>query len=80
MLLGAPCSTNNFSTASTNSVWLPVLSLPSEKVPAPPSPNWMLEFWFSLPVLKKLSTSNKRSSTFFPRSIIETSKPLLLKI
>ena len=43
MSSGAPCSTRASSTAEMRPSWVPVVSLPSEKVPAPPSPNWTLE-------------------------------------
>ena len=46
-----------------------VLSLPSEKVPAPPSPNWTLEAGSSLPLSQKRRMSSCLFSTGRPRSI-----------
>ena len=45
-----------------------VLSLPSEKVPAPPSPNWTLDSGSSAPPARKASTSRSLASTSLPRS------------
>ena len=67
---GAPFSTKIFRT----SVFLPslsftsVFSLPSEKVPAPPSPNCTLESAESTPVFQNSSTRLVRLSTSAPRS------------
>ena len=47
---------------------MPVVSFPSENVPAPPSPNWTLELVSSSPVFQKCSTSRVLSSTLRPRS------------
>ena len=49
MSSGAPCSTSTSSTAESRGSWVPVVSLPSEKAPAPPSPNWTLEAGHSSP-------------------------------
>ena len=51
-------------------LWIPLVNLPSEKVPAPPSPNWTFDNVFSFPVFWNSSTSFFRSSTVFPCSII----------
>ena len=56
--------------------WVPVVSLPSEKVPAPPSPNWTLEAGLSTPVDQNRSTSAVRSSTGRPRSSTMEGMPL----
>ena len=42
--------------------WVPVPSLPSEKAPAPPSPNWTLASGSSSPPERKASTAFCRSS------------------
>ena len=52
-----------------------VVSLPSEKVPAPPSPNWMLAFSSSSPVAEKCSTARTRSARAGPRSSTRGAKP-----
>ena len=46
-----------------------VLSLPSEKVPAPPSPNWTLEAVSKIPVSQNRATSSALFSTGRPLSI-----------
>ena len=67
---GAPASTKILSASR----FLPflsftsVLSLPSEKAPAPPSPNWTLESGSKTPLFQNASTSFCRFSTAFPRS------------
>ena len=65
---GAPCATSVSSTVLMRPSWVPVVSLPSENVPAPPSPNCTLDVSSSSPVRQKCSTSRARSSTGFPRS------------
>ena len=47
---------------------VPVFSLPSEKAPAPPSPNWTLDAGSSWPEDQNRSTSACRRSTFHPCS------------
>ena len=49
---------------------MPVVSLPSLNVPAPPSPNWTLHSSFILPVDLYSSTYFILSSTLEPCSII----------
>ena len=49
MSSGAPWATKVSSTWAMRLSWVPVVSLPSEKVPAPPSPNWTLEVREQLP-------------------------------
>ena len=46
-----------------------MLSLPSEKVPAPPSPNWTLDSSFKTPASKNLETVFTLLSTSSPLSI-----------
>ena len=48
---------------------VPVVSLPSEKAPAPPSPNCTLLVVSRIPFFQKLCTSSVRVSTSLPRSI-----------
>ena len=66
---GAPNCTNVFNTSPFNALCVCVLSFPSEKVPAPPSPNCTLLFLSSTRVWIKLCTLFSRSSTLAPRSI-----------
>ena len=68
--LGAPKLTNSWITFLQYGLLIPVVNLPSENVPAPPSPNWTLDKVFNFPVFKKDSTSFFLSSTVFPCSII----------
>ena len=59
---------------------MPVVSFPSEKVPAPPSPNCTLEDWESAPVRQKCSTSAVRSSTSRPRSSTMGGRPARARV
>ena len=72
---GAPASIRASSTAEMRGSWVPVVSLPSEKVPAPPSPNCTLEVGSSFPVDQKRSTSAVRRSTSWPRSSTTQGRP-----
>ena len=56
---------------------MPVPSLPSENVPAPPSPNDTFDSGSRMPSLKNLSTSLTLSDIFFPRSSTIGFAPLL---
>ena len=76
---GAPKDTNSDKTSLTNSPPLFVFNFPSEKVPAPPSPNWILEFSSKILVLIKSLTDFCLSSTDLPLSIKSTIKPFLNK-
>ena len=67
---GAPKLTNSCKTFLHNGLLIPVVSLPSENVPAPPSPNWTFDEVFKILFFKRLSISFFLSSTFFPCSII----------
>ena len=77
---GAPAFTNVSSTKLTNKSFVRDVNLPSEKVPAPPSPNCTLEFLSSTPVLKNLETANALESTSPPRSKIIGLSPARAKI
>ena len=77
---GAPNLTNVSKTVLQYTEFIPVVSLPSEKVPAPPSPNWIFEFGFKIPVLIKLLISFWRSSTDFPCSTIIGKSPFSTKV
>ena len=57
-----------------------VLSFPSEKVPAPPSPNWTFDSGLSSPPRQKASTFCVLESTSSPRSRIRGEKPALASI
>ena len=59
---------------------MPVVNLPSENVPAPPSPNWTFEDVFSLPVFRKTSTDFFLFSTLSPCSITIGFIPCLIKV
>ena len=65
---GAPAEISVSSTAEIRGSWVPVVSFPSEKVPAPPSPNCTLLEAFKSPVSQNRSTSRVRVSTSWPRS------------
>ena len=67
-LSGAPWAANSFNTQNMRLSWVPVLSFPSEKVPAPPSPNWTLDSGFKSPPRRKASTAMLLCSTAWPRS------------
>ena len=64
----APCLCSSLKTFLVRKSFIPVVSFPSEKVPAPPSPNCTFDSGFKVPSLQKFSTSLLLSSTFFPRS------------
>ncbi len=78
---GAPNSTKVFNT----NVFLPVasftavFSFPSEKVPAPPSPNWILLRSSSCPVCQNVSTISCLRSTSMPLSKRIGAKPVLAR-
>ena len=55
-----------------------VFNLPSEKVPAPPSPNCTLETVSNTPLSQKRSTSFVRSVTERPRSRTTGAQPLIV--
>lgn len=68
MSAGAPISMKVSRTVPIRASCVPVVSFPSEKVPAPPSPNWTLVAGSREPVCQNRSTSRVRSSTGAPRS------------
>ena len=57
MAWGAPAAAKLASTSRLRGSLMPELSLPSEKAPAPPSPNWTLFWVSSTPVRRKVSTA-----------------------
>ena len=59
---------------------IPVVSLPSLKVPAPPSPNCTLDCSFSVPSRQKRSTDAVLASTSCPRSSTSGRSPACAKI
>ena len=65
---GAPAPTRASITAEMRGSWVPVVNFPSEKVPAPPSPNCTLEAGSSAPPAQNPSTLAVRASTSSPRS------------
>ena len=65
---GAPNSTK-YLEISCNLGWVTrVVNLPSEKVPAPPSPNCTFDSGLNTPSFQNVSTSWLRVSTSWPRS------------
>ena len=68
-LSGAPWAANCSRTQEMRGSWVPVFSFPSEKVPAPPSPNWTLQSGSSAPPARKASTAALRLFASLPRSI-----------
>ncbi len=74
---GAPAATN---VSNTSRIWgseLRDVSLPSENVPAPPSPNCTFVRISSSPVCQKCSTAAWRASTSSPRSSTSGCQPAL---
>ena len=65
---GAPKRANVSSTSRLRGSFVCVFSFPSENVPAPPSPNWMLHSSSRTLDLKKCSQDKTRSSTVPPLS------------
>ena len=59
---------------------MPVLSLPSENAPAPPSPNCTLDCSSKMPCARILATSLALPSTSRPRSSNSGCRPALAKI
>ena len=77
---GAPNLISSPITFFILTSFIPVVSLPSEKAPAPPSPNWTLDSGSRVPPCQKLSTSEVRLSTSLPRSTIMGRSPACAKI
>ena len=65
---GAPALTSSSSTLRMRASPVPVVSFPSEKAPAPPSPNCTLLSGSKMRRCQKASTLFSRSSTGRPRS------------
>ncbi len=80
MSLGAPWLTNSSNNFLTLLSLVPVVNLPSEKAPAPPSPNCTLELVFNLPPFQNVSTSFVLVSMSIPLSIKVTLAPDLASI
>lgn len=64
---GAPKETKVSKTSRLKAACVPVLSFPSEKVPAPPSPNWTFPSVSSAPPRENVPIFSARSSTLGPR-------------
>ena len=77
---GAPWDTNSSNTKRQRLSFIPVVSLPSEKVPAPPSPYWIFEVSSRTLVLQNRFTSAVRLSTSLPLSITVGQCPLRARI
>ncbi|KJR45280.1 hypothetical protein UF75_4312 [Desulfosporosinus sp. I2] len=65
---GAPACTNSLSTFILREFFCPIFNLPSEKAPAPPSPNCTLVWVSRIPVRQNFNTFLLRLSTSSPRS------------
>ena len=82
MSAGAPACTNSFMTLRPkwrgSLIWL--YSLPSEKVPAPPSPNCTLLSGLSVCLRHKPQVSLVRWRTGLPRSMTIGLKPICAKL
>ena len=76
----APASINSSYTFETRMFFMRVVSFPSEKVPAPPSPNCTLDDSKSFPLVKNSLISLVRCSTAWPRSIMIGFSPASAKI
>ena len=72
---GAPCESSVCFTKAHKGSWMRVVSLPSENVPAPPSPNWMFASGCKTPVCSKAFTAAARFSMAGPRSSTRGAKP-----
>ena len=64
----SPARASSVSTKRQRASLMPVLSLPSENAPAPPSPNCTLQEGSSVPSAHSRSTAARRVSTSCPRS------------
>ena len=80
MLSDAPCSINAAITSRVFLSLILVVNLPSEKVPAPPSPKQTLFSEESIPSSFNLSKANTRSCISLPRSIINGRYPLFASV
>ena len=74
---GPPCLTSSSITKPILGSLVPVVSFPSEKAPAPPSPNWTFDSVSRIPSFQNLSTCAVLVSTSIPRSRITGFKPAL---
>ena len=72
---GAPAATKSASTCPISGSLTRVVSLPSEKVPAPPSPNCTLDLSSKPPPDQNLAISSWRLSTSQPRSTTTGRQP-----
>ena len=77
---GAPNLTNVSITSLHNGLCKFVVSFPSEKVPAPPSPNCTFEQVFNIRSFKNNSTSFCLSSTVLPCSTIIGLTPFSIRV
>ncbi|MPN18564.1 hypothetical protein SDC9_165924 [bioreactor metagenome] len=76
---GAPAATNSSKTLRQRGSLMRVVNFPSEKVPAPPSPNCTLFSELSFPSSQKREMAFLRLSTSPPRSKIIGFKPISAK-
>ena len=80
MSRGEPASTSVRRTRRCRGFLVPVLSLPSENVPAPPSPNWMLDAGSSSPVALKWRTALVRLVASSPCSMRRGARPASARV
>ena len=80
MSRGEPASTNVSRISRWAGFLVPVLSLPSEKVPAPPRPNWILLSGSRIRSLRKRSIACERRSAGSPRSMSRGLRPALARV
>ena len=76
----APASTNVCRISRWTGSFVPVVSLPSEKLPAPPSPNCTFVRGSSTPSFQNVSTAATRSSMAAPRSSTTGFRPALASV
>ena len=76
---GAPEVTSVCKIRRCSWFLVPVVSFPSENVPAPPSPNWILLSGSSAAVVLKRSMSAVRRQASWPRSMRSGCRPALAR-
>ena len=77
---GAPASTKVSRIRRWAGFLVPVLSLPSEKVPAPPRPNWILLSGSRMRSFRKRSIACERRNAGSPRSMSRGLRPASARV
>ena len=80
MSRGEPASTKVSRISRWAGFLVPVLSLPSENVPAPPRPNWMLLSGSRMRSLRKRSIVCERRNAGSPRSMSRGLRPASARV